>query len=426
SRLIAIEVAPSFMIALRTSWERGSRPPPGSAERRCQTTGRRARLTIHAAGISGESLTWTSAKSRLFRTRRNWRTWAGRRSSSRVRYESDAGAPPSSERWWTNRIGVGRPGPAPLTPAAAPFVRLTPHLRRGRAMSCLGGPRGLAPGHARNGQRVAWRTGVTCRKRHVACTGAAVRGDPRGQAPVEARRARPSPRASSRRRPPDAADDRVADVVDACLAELRVERQGEDLAGEAFGRRQRPRGAPVAPLEARLLVHRNRIVDAGRDALLREVRRESVALGVPDDEEMPDVVRPRPGRLPFEPESCEPLLVPRREPAPRLRPRRKVPQLRPQHRALELRGATVRPGDRMLVLRRAAVVAQGAHPRRERRIPGDHRTRVAVRAEVLPRIEAERGRRGVRAHRPPVIRAAVRLRRVLDDRHAGRGRGQRG
>src|SRR3954449_7804112 len=38
-------------------------------------------------------------------------------SSSRIRYERDAGAPPSSERWWTSRIGV-RAGLGAATAAA--------------------------------------------------------------------------------------------------------------------------------------------------------------------------------------------------------------------------------------------------------------------------------------------------------------------
>src|SRR5207302_10175510 len=39
-------------------------------------------------------------------------------SSSRIRYERDAGAPPSSERWWTSRIGVRRR--AATSPMLAP------------------------------------------------------------------------------------------------------------------------------------------------------------------------------------------------------------------------------------------------------------------------------------------------------------------
>src|ERR671911_172014 len=40
-------------------------------------------------------------------------------SSSRIRYESDAGAPPSSLRWWTKRTGVrgARPRPKPMLAA---------------------------------------------------------------------------------------------------------------------------------------------------------------------------------------------------------------------------------------------------------------------------------------------------------------------
>src|SRR5262245_21447244 len=59
SWLIAIDVSAKRRIAERTKVERRSVPPSGSAERRCQTTGRPSRFASHAAGISGESLKWT-------------------------------------------------------------------------------------------------------------------------------------------------------------------------------------------------------------------------------------------------------------------------------------------------------------------------------------------------------------------------------
>src|SRR5919206_362795 len=62
SWLIAIEVVAKRRIAVRTKSERRSRPPSGSAERRCQTTGSDSRRASQAAGISGESLKWTSSK----------------------------------------------------------------------------------------------------------------------------------------------------------------------------------------------------------------------------------------------------------------------------------------------------------------------------------------------------------------------------
>src|SRR5207237_1360958 len=71
SWLIAIDVVASRRIAARTNAERRSRPPSGSALRRCQTTGKPSRRASHAAGISGEAFRW-----------------------------------PSSERWWTSRMGV--------------------------------------------------------------------------------------------------------------------------------------------------------------------------------------------------------------------------------------------------------------------------------------------------------------------------------
>src|SRR5438445_279328 len=56
SWLIAIDVVASRRIAARTNAERRSRPPSGSALRRCQTTGKPSRRASHAAGISGEPM----------------------------------------------------------------------------------------------------------------------------------------------------------------------------------------------------------------------------------------------------------------------------------------------------------------------------------------------------------------------------------
>jgi hypothetical protein len=71
--LIAIDVVASLLIAARTNELRRSRPPSGSAERRCHTTGSPSCLASHAAGISGESLRCTSSK-RLRRSVRRKRS----------------------------------------------------------------------------------------------------------------------------------------------------------------------------------------------------------------------------------------------------------------------------------------------------------------------------------------------------------------
>ena len=46
------------------------------------------------------------------------------RSSSRIRYESDAGAPPSSERWCTNSTGIGRLAPRHRPMLASGLLRI--------------------------------------------------------------------------------------------------------------------------------------------------------------------------------------------------------------------------------------------------------------------------------------------------------------
>ena len=84
SWLIAIDVVASLRIAARTNAERRSLPPSGSAERRCQTTGRPSRRASHAAGISGESLKWTSSNRWRRSVRRNWSTCCGSSASSRT------------------------------------------------------------------------------------------------------------------------------------------------------------------------------------------------------------------------------------------------------------------------------------------------------------------------------------------------------
>ena len=82
--MIAIDVVASLRIAARTNAERRSLPPSGSAERRCQTTGRFSRRASHAAGISGESLKWTSSNWLRRSVRRKRRTWCGSSASSRA------------------------------------------------------------------------------------------------------------------------------------------------------------------------------------------------------------------------------------------------------------------------------------------------------------------------------------------------------
>src|SRR5205823_1751662 len=83
SWLIAIDAVASPRIAERTSSERRSPPPSGRAERRCHTTGSESRRASHAAGISGESLKWTSSKRCLRSVRRKRSTCGGRSPSSR-------------------------------------------------------------------------------------------------------------------------------------------------------------------------------------------------------------------------------------------------------------------------------------------------------------------------------------------------------
>ena len=83
SWLIAIDVSAKRLIAERTNSERRSVPPSGSAERRCQTTGRPSRFASQAAGISGESLKCTSSKRSRRSVRLNWIRCAGSCESSR-------------------------------------------------------------------------------------------------------------------------------------------------------------------------------------------------------------------------------------------------------------------------------------------------------------------------------------------------------
>src|SRR5438552_4947055 len=50
------------------------------------------------------------------------------RSSSRIRYERLAGAPPSSLRWWTYSTGVGSPFPIALHPMLGPKAMNVLHI----------------------------------------------------------------------------------------------------------------------------------------------------------------------------------------------------------------------------------------------------------------------------------------------------------
>ena len=140
--------------------ERRSRPSSGSAERRCQTTGSPSWRASQAAGISGESLKWTSSKRCRRSVRRNCTAWLGRtrarartgasagrgRSQAQMCVKPDDGARVDDAR--PPRGRGRRPGPAGSRRAArtrswsSSRIRYDSDRTRRRAR-CGGGRRGL-------------------------------------------------------------------------------------------------------------------------------------------------------------------------------------------------------------------------------------------------------------------------------------------
>src|SRR6476619_2481299 len=98
--------------------------------------------------------------------------------------------------------------------------------------------------------------------------------------------------------------------VDAVIAELRIDRKRQARRRELVGDRKpatlhavRGAGHP------RLAVHRDRVVDAGRDPALAQLRGEPVAVGVEQHVEVPGVLGPRLDPLEANLRRRQPLLV---------------------------------------------------------------------------------------------------------------------
>ena len=89
-------------------------------------------------------------------------------------------------------------------------------------------------------------------------------------------------------------------------------------------------------------------------------------------------------------------------------------QLRAQHRGLDLVQAAA-PAERLVLVARAlAVMPQLAQPVRDVGVVGGHEPAVAVRAQVLRRIEAEAAEVAETADATAAMLGAHRLRGVLD------------
>src|SRR4029079_11389109 len=91
-----------------------------------------------------------------------------------------------------------------------------------------------------------------------------------------------------------------------------------------------------------------------------------------------------------------------------------VRQLRSEDRRLERVDPLGEADLDVLVLRRPTVIPQRPDPVEDRAVVAGDRTGVAVRAEVLARVEAEAGEMADAAAAPGVDLGAVRLGRVLD------------
>ena len=192
--------------------------------------------------------------------------------------------------------------------------------------------------------------------------------------------------------------------------------QAQHLAAQAFADRQRA-GALAPGTVGRLQVHRQRVVDRGRDALRGKRRPDLVAPLQPDR-----VLRPgraaagQPRRQSGD--SGKPCVVARRDPLTRVDLGIEDRQLDHQDGRLEgVEAAVEADADDVVLALALAVLADRAPARRQRRVVGEERAAVAVAAERLGRVEAGRGDRRQCADGPAAARAPETLGRVVDQQH---------
>ena len=200
------------------------------------------------------------------------------------------------------------------------------------------------------------------------------------------------------------------------LPELGEERQRERRLGPLLGRREVSRRV-AERCERRLQVQRHRVVHPARDPLGRERVPHAIAGLRPDHVQMPDGSRPL-RDLRRDDDAVEQLRVRRSVTPPQLVPVVEPPELHAQHRGLERVEPFVAADRDVLVLAALPEVAEHANRRVELLVVRGHGAGVAVRAEILARIEAEGGDVGERAATPPAVLGSVRLRRILDEPQA--------
>ena len=85
----------------------------------------------------------------------------------------------------------------------------------------------------------------------------------------------------------------IEDSIDACDAELGVERERNAFGRHAIRLGQVALCAPSRSAERRLAVSRDRVMDTAGDAALAQTRQHAIALGMKNDEQMPRVLSPR-------------------------------------------------------------------------------------------------------------------------------------
>ena len=198
--------------------------------------------------------------------------------------------------------------------------------------------------------------------------------------------------------------NRADDVALFGVGELGIDRQGEGLAGRRFGLRKIARLVAQRG-EAGLQVERDRIVDLGADLPRRQMVAKRIAerRGNADDELVVDmeVARPLDRQADHRLQAVrdEQAAVASRNLPAQAGPGVKVAELHPEHGRLERVEPGVETDLMVMVLRLHAMHAEPGHPAGQLRVVGRDHAPIAEAAQVLGRVEAERGHVAER-HRP--------------------------
>src|SRR3954447_533573 len=198
--------------------------------------------------------------------------------------------------------------------------------------------------------------------------------------------------------------------------DLGKHRQRQDLARRLLGDREGPLAESQSAKRA-LKMKRDRIVNLGADTVGVQLADDLVAVGHAYDVQMKDVlVAGQRARRRHRRQVGQELVVAPGGRAAGVVPARQPLQFRVQHHRLQRVQARIEPQLRVVVLHLAAVIAQRPELGGQLVGVGGHRARVAVSAEILPRVEA--GARGQPAgpRGAAVPPRPLRLGGVLDDR----------